>query len=151
LWYCEQASRQPLCYVGFGLSYTKFEHSNLVLPSIFEGREDFVLTVWLDVENVGPRDRAEVVQVYVADLVCSVQRPRKELKAFTKAYLVKGEERTFGIKLDKYALSFWSEEHEKWRVGAGEFEVIIGNSADPRNEVLKGTFNVPETFMWSGL
>ncbi|KFY21172.1 hypothetical protein V491_03102, partial [Pseudogymnoascus sp. VKM F-3775] len=85
------------------------------------------------------------------DLECSVQRPRKELKAFTKVYLEKGEKRTVQLKLDKYAVSFWSEELEEWKVEAGDFEVIIGKSSDPKDELLKARFNVPKTFSWTGL
>ncbi|KAL2830838.1 glycosyl hydrolase family 3 C-terminal domain-containing protein [Aspergillus cavernicola] len=56
-------------------------------------------------------DRSEVVQIYIFDLACSVQRPRKELKAFKKTWLRKGEKKTCQTTLDRYALSFWSEEY----------------------------------------
>lgn len=149
--YYEKLKREPLFYFGYGLSYTKFEQTNLVVPSVFEAMVDTVITVSVDVENVGNCAGAEVVQVYLSDLECSVQRPRKELKAFTKVYLAKGEKRTAKLRLDKYAVSFWSEELEEWKVEAGDFEVVVGKSADPKDELLKARFNVPKTFSWIGL
>lgn len=149
--YYEKLDREPLFYFGYGLSYTKFEQSNLVVPDTFEAKSDSVVPISIDVENIGDRAGAEVVQVYISDLECSVQRPRKELKAFTKVYLEKGEKRTVQLKLDKYAVSFWSEELEEWKIEAGDFEVIIGKSSDPKDELLKARFNVPKTFSWTGL
>ena len=105
----------------------------------------------LDVTNAGEHDGAAVVQIYISDLECSVQRPRKELKAFRKVLVSKGETRTCHITLDKYALSFWSEEHSQWRVEAGEFEVIVATSADPEDEVSRAKFRLLKTFMWSGV
>lgn len=149
--YYEKLKRAPLFYFGYGLSYTQFEQTDLLVPSIFEAKVDTFITVSIGVKNIGDRAGAEVVQVYVSDLECSVQRPRKELKAFTKVSLAPGEKRTVELKLDKYAVSFWSEELEEWKVEAGDFEVIIGKSSDPEDELLKATFNVPNTFSWTGL
>lgn len=149
--YYEKLRREPLFYFGYGLSYTKFEYTNLVVPNVFEAKADADITVSVDVENIGERPGAEVVQVYVRDLICSVQRPRKELKAFAKVYLGEGEKRTIHLKLDKYAVSFWSEELEEWKAEAGDFETIIGKSSDPKDELLKATFNVLKTFSWTGL
>jgi beta-glucosidase len=149
--YYEKLKREPLFYFGYGLSYTQFEQTNLVVPSVFAANADTVITISVDVENVGKRPGAEVVQVYVGDLDCSVQRPRKELKAFTKVSLAMGEKRSVQLDLDKYAVSFWSEELEEWKVEAGDFEVIIGKSSDPKDKLLKARFRVPKTFSWTGL
>jgi beta-glucosidase len=154
--YYEKVNRQPLFYFGYGLSYTSFEYSNLVVPDVVGSNiagvmEDLVFKVSVEVTNVGNLDGSEVIQVYVADLGCSVQRPKKELKAFKKVHLAKGERRTCHVDLDKYALSFWSEEHSQWKAEAGDFAVIIATSADPKNEVLRETFTLTKTFLWSGL
>lgn len=95
------------------------------------------MEISVDIVNTGKCDGAEVIQVYVADLDCSLQRPRKELKAFKKVTII----------LDKYALSFWSEGSSQWRAEAGDFTVIIATSADPKDEVLRGFFRLLDTFM----
>ncbi|KAH8651670.1 glycoside hydrolase superfamily [Ilyonectria robusta] len=149
--YYEKIDRPPLFYFGYGLSYTKFEYSNLRVPGTFIGQENHVMEICVDIANTGSYDGSEVVQVYVSDIECSVQRPRKELKAFQKVRIAKGEKRTCTISLDKYALSFWSEEYSKWRAEAGDYAIIIATSADPNDEVLQKTFRLQETFMWAGL
>ncbi|KAF4472515.1 hypothetical protein FALBO_596 [Fusarium albosuccineum] len=150
--YYEKVDREPLFYFGYGLSYTRFEYSNLVVASFFDGREDHVTEISVDVANVGDYDGSEVVQVYISDLESSsVQRPARELKAFKKVHLAKGEKNTCSIPLDKYALSFWSEEHSKWRAEAGDFAVIVARSSDPSHQVLRADFTLRQTYMWSGL
>ncbi len=88
----------PLFPFGFGLSYTKFKLSNLVLSSTriaLNGK----LTVRVDVENVGGRAGDEVVQLYVQDVVASVTRPVKELKGFQRISLQSGEKKTLKFEL----------------------------------------------------
>ncbi|OBT91383.1 hypothetical protein VE01_10598 [Pseudogymnoascus verrucosus] len=154
--YYEMIDRPPLFYFGYGLSYTDFEYSNLIVPDVVcprvvGGMNDVVFNISVDVTNVGTYDGSEVIQVYITDLECSVQRPKKEFKAFQKVYLAKGERRTCHFTLDKYALSFWSEEHSQWITEAGDFVVVIATSADPADELLRVSFTVTETFLWSGL
>lgn len=149
--YYEKLKTLPLFYFGYGLSYTHFEYSNLVVPDFFPPAADGAIEIVFDLLNNGDFDGSEVAQIYVADLDCKLQRPCRELKAFTKVSLAKGEKRTCTIVLDKYALSFWSEEFSQWRAEAGDFGVIIATSSDPQDEVLRGIFNLPKTFMWSGI
>ncbi|MGK4568945.1 glycoside hydrolase family 3 C-terminal domain-containing protein [Flavobacterium sp. 3HN19-14] len=87
------SDNSPLYPFGFGLSYTTFAYSNLKISTSkinFEGK----LRVSVDVANTGNYDGAEVVQLYVKDLVGSVTRPVKELKGFEKIMLKKGEMKT---------------------------------------------------------
>ncbi|KIL88322.1 hypothetical protein FAVG1_08401 [Fusarium avenaceum] len=147
----EAVDREPLFYFGYGLSYTKFVYSDLAVPSTFEASEEYEMNISVNVKNVGSDSGAEVVQVYVSDVVSSVQRPAKELKAFAKVYLAAGETKTVTVKLSKYALSFWSEEHGQWKAEEGVFEVIIATSAHPDHEVLRSSFKLPETILWSGI
>ncbi|KAM5356881.1 hypothetical protein ACJ41O_003527 [Fusarium nematophilum] len=149
--YYEMLKVPPLFYFGHGLSYTTFELTNLIVSEAFKGGVDGKLEVLVDVANTGMADGAEVVQVYVADKESSLQRPRKELKAFTKVFLSKGEKKTCTVTLDKYAVSFWAEEFDQWIAEAGDFEVIIAKSANPADELLRSTFTLAETFRWSGL
>ncbi|KAH7233008.1 glycoside hydrolase superfamily [Fusarium tricinctum] len=147
----EAVDREPLFYFGYGLSYTTFVYSDLVVPSAFEASEEYEMNISVNVTNVGSDSGAEVVQVYVSDAESSVQRPAKELKAFAKVYLTAGETKTVPLKLGKYALSFWSEERGQWKAEKGVFEVIIATSAHPDHGVLRSSFELPETFFWSGI
>jgi len=116
---------------GHGLSYTRFEYSNLKVnpPGIVVGESDFSVTVSVDVRNTGKRKGAEVVQVYVKDVECSVQRPNKELKGFEKVYLEPGEKKTISIKLNRDAFAFYDSDRRHWVVEPGEFEIMVGSSS----------------------
>ena len=150
--YYEKVQVSPQFYFGHGLSYTQFEYSNLVLPASFRQEDQACFAdISVDITNVGGREGSEVIQVYVSDLESELQRPVRELKAFKKVRLGAGERATCRLTLDKYAVSYWSEEESQWKAEAGDFEIIIARSADPEAEVLKGTINLPRTFLWSGL
>ncbi|EXK78069.1 hypothetical protein FOQG_17250 [Fusarium oxysporum f. sp. raphani 54005] len=150
--YYEKLMVSPEFYFGYGLSYTSFNYSGLIVPKYFNQSDQ---TCWaeiaINVTNVGSRDGAEAVQIYIKDLQSEVQRPDKELKAFKKVELAKGESRMCHITLDKYAVSYWSEEEGKWKAEAGDFEVIVSRSADPKDEILRGTISLNHTFLWSGV
>lgn len=112
---------------GFGLSYTTFALSDLDVTttgSVDPG--DLAATVVVTVANTGTVAGAEVVQVYVRDVECSVARPVRELKGFAKVVLEPGESRQVTITLDQRAFSFWSELLGKWVVEAGEFAIEVG-------------------------
>ena len=82
-------SNEPLYPFGYGLSYTTFAYSDIHLSST-EMSADGELTATVTVTNTGSRDGAEVVQLYIRDLVGSVTRPVKELKGFEKIFLKAG-------------------------------------------------------------
>ncbi|KAF2649961.1 glycoside hydrolase family 3 protein [Lophiostoma macrostomum CBS 122681] len=149
--YYEKLKTSPLFYFGYGLSYTSFEYSNLVVPEEFADATGQILQASVNVTNTGSVFGAEVIQLYIADLDSSIQRPRKELKAFKKVGLEKGETQTVRLEFYRSALAFWSEEDLQWRAEAGKFKVIIARSADPEDELLEATFNLPATLLWSGL
>jgi len=98
----------PLYPFGYGLSYTRFEYTNLVLPS--QTKIGAGIDVQLTVKNTGEMAGKEVVQVYLEDLYASVTRPLKSLKAFRKIHLEPQEEKTLVIHLDSEALSLYDEE-----------------------------------------
>ena len=117
---------------GFGLSYTDFELSELVV-AVSGSAADGTLgaQVGVTVTNTGPVAGAEVVQVYVRDVAASAARPVRELKGFTKISLAPGEARSVSVTLDQRAFSFWSELLGRWVVEAGEFAIEVGrNSRD---------------------
>jgi beta-glucosidase len=149
--YYEKMDRPAMFAFGYGLSYSSFTYSSLEVPRSFGPIPTHVMEITVDVKNAGPFDGAEVIQVYISDLTCSVQRPLRELKAFDKVFLKTGEQKRCTLSLDKYALSFWSEEYDQWMAEAGEFSVILARSADPRDEIVRKTFVLEKTFFWTGV
>lgn len=119
---------KPTFAFGHGLSYTTFKVANLKAESA--ETTDGNMTFTVDITNTGSRDGADVVQLYISDPKCSVDRPVKELKAFSKVYLKAGETKTVTLKTDKRALSFWDEASNDWKAEPGEFIAQAGDSSD---------------------
>ncbi len=118
-----ETSRDPLYEFGFGRSYTEFEYSDLEITA--EGHD---VTVSLTVENVGDRDGDEVVQLYVSDLVASVTRPVKQLRAFKRVGVSAGESVrvTFSLGDDDFALY---DRNMNKIVEPGDFVISVGASS----------------------
>ena len=118
----------PLFPFGYGLSFTNFAYSDISLD-----REtypaDGTLTVSFTLTNTGDRDGTEVVQVYVRDLVGSVTRPVKELKAFERVALKAGESRSLTVQIPVAELAFYGLDGER-KVESGDFQLwVAGDSA----------------------
>ena len=134
------APNTPLYPFGYGLSYTKFNITNLRLDKTsIKPTENVQATV--EVENTGTRDGAEVVQLYLHDVAASISRPVKELKGFERVVLRKGEKRTLTFTLTPKDLSFIGRDL-KPTLEDGDFEVYVGDSSDAN---LKETFTVSRT------
>jgi beta-glucosidase len=70
-----------------------------------------------------------VVQVYVGQISCSVERPVRELKGFAKVYLEPSESRRTSVDLPKRAFAYWSEQTGDWKIEPGEFVIEVGVSS----------------------
>lgn len=147
----EKMQRPAMFPFGHGLSYSRFSYTELKVPAVFESAADHAMAISVKVTNEGQYSGAEVIQVYISDLESSIQRPSRELKAFDKVFLAEGETKTCTLSLDKYALSFWSEEYDQWVAESGDFAVIIGRSAAPEDEITRATFTLRKSFLWSGV
>ena len=126
-WY--EANNIPVQWAfGHGLSYTTFEYSNAkaAKPSM---KADGTMKVTVDVKNTGNCDGHEIVQLYIADPVASIDRPVKELKGFEKVYLKAGEKKTVSFEIDAADLSFYDVVKGGWNAEAGEFQALIGPSS----------------------
>ena len=126
-------SNDPLYPFGYGLSYTDFKYSDVELSSktLTNNGE---LTATVTVTNTGMRDGAEVVQLYIRDLVGSVTRPVKELKGFRKIFLKAGESTKVSFTITPELLKFYDYDLN-YVCESGDFNVMIGgNSRD-----VKGT------------
>jgi beta-glucosidase len=123
-------SRYPF---GHGLSYTRFELSELELgsPRVDAGPSG-VVQLRFTVRNVGPRAGIAVPQLYVRDLLASVVRPVKELKAFCRVALGAGEAARVSFDVPTDMLSFTGPDGSRI-VEPGEHELQVGaSSADIR-------------------
>ena len=126
--YYDKKDVMPLFPFGHGLSYTRFEYSDLQLSaSQFATSEG--LKVQCQVRNAGARPGKEVVQLYVRDVQSSLVRPEKELKAFAKVSLEAGETKTVTFTLDQEAFWFYNPAAGGWQVEPGEFEILLGASS----------------------
>lgn len=117
----------PLYAFGYGLSYTKFKLENARLTKKRIARNG-ATQVHVDVTNTGKRAGAEVVQLYIRDVVSSVTRPVKELKGFKKVSLKPGETTTVAIDITPASLKFF-DINMKYVVEPGDFEIMIGTSS----------------------
>jgi beta-glucosidase len=127
---------EPLFAFGYGLSYTTFAYSNLVVSDRLTDAEP--LKVCVDLENRGPRAGTEIVQLYVNDVYSSVTTPAKELKAFARVRLEPGEKRTVEMSVAYEQLALVDQELNSV-VEPGVFEVMVGSSSRDR-DLLKATF-----------
>lgn len=112
---------------GYGLSYTDFKYSDMVLSSAsLTGNQ--TLNISVTVSNTGKYDGEEVVQLYIRDLFGRVVRPVKELKGFQKVFIKKGESKKIDFKLTPEDLKFFDDNlNFDWE--GGEFDIMIGTNS----------------------
>jgi len=119
----------PLFPFGYGLSYTKFQISNLSI-SASTIKPDGRASVSVDVANIGRRSGDEVVQLYIRRPAASVTRPVRELKGFERIKLLPGEKRRVEFTLGAQELGFYNRDM-RFVVEPGEIKVFVGaNSVD---------------------
>ena len=120
-----QTAGVPVAFpFGHGLSYTSFAYSDLTASA--DG-------VTLTVTNIGTREGAEIVQLYVAKPDAKIFRPAQELKGFAKVSLRPGESRAVVIPLDDKAFRYWNTQTNRWEIEGGQYELRVGaSSADIR-------------------
>ncbi|WP_372662328.1 beta-glucosidase [Cohnella sp.] len=140
--YYDTKQIEPLFPFGFGLSYTTYEYSNLVL-SKKNILNDEQAEVTVTIKNTGSYIGKEIVQLYVRDVESSVIRPSKELKGFAKVELQPGQSKTVVFKLDKRSFAYYNIELKDWHIESGEFEVLVGRSS--KEILLRDTLNVEST------
>jgi len=119
---------QPLYPFGFGLSYTTFAYKHLRVSSKSLAKDGMV-TVSVDVKNMGSRSGDEVVQLYVSHPKSTIERPLKELKGFQRVTLAPHETRTVQIPLRASDLVYWNEKDSKLEVEAELLSLTVGSSS----------------------
>ena len=118
---------------GYGLSYTEFEYSDLVINE--KGAE-------FTIKNTGGYDGAEAAQLYVSLPSSGIFRAKKELKGFTKVFLKKGEQKKVSIPFDDLTFRFWNNETDSWAVEGGTYDILIGSFVEDIR--LKGSLDVKQ-------
>jgi len=128
----------PLYSFGYGLSYTKFNYSDITVSNT-NPKGDQTIQASVTVTNNGNYDGAEVVQLYIRDMVGSITRPVKELKGFQKIFLKKGESKKVTFDITPENLKFYNGDL-KYDWESGEFDIMIGtNSTDVKHSKINWT------------
>lgn len=110
--YLDRQKLEPAFPFGFGLSYTTYEYSNIIVKHI-QGHQ---YEVSVDIKNTGKVDGAEIAQLYISQVKSSVERPEKELKGFSRVALKAGETKTVTMKLNNRDFAFWDTPNKGWKV-----------------------------------
>ncbi|MFD0991866.1 beta-glucosidase BglX [Tenacibaculum geojense] len=131
----QDIDNEPLYPFGYGLSYTTFSYSNLKINSVANNK----VSVSVSVTNTGKVAGKEVVQLYLQDVVASVTRPVKELKAFEMVSLKPNETKTITFTLTDKALGFY-DNNGVFKVESGLFKVFVGG--DSKN-TMNTEFSLP--------
>ena len=129
---------KPLFPFGHGLSYSRFEYTDLAI-SAEQIAGDGTVEISATVSNTGDRDGQEVVQLYLSDPVASVVRPLKRLVGFTKVGLAAGESARVSFRLHADRTSFTGPDLQRI-VEPGEFRVRLGASSE--DVTLEGSFRI---------
>ncbi|MBX9853121.1 MAG: glycoside hydrolase family 3 C-terminal domain-containing protein [Cytophagaceae bacterium] len=120
---------KPQWPFGFGLSYTKYEYSNLKLSSktLSSGG---TIKVSVDVKNAGSRAGKEAVELYTRDHFASITPPQQRLRKFKKVTINPGQVVTVEFELSKSDLAFVGVDSKTWVTEAGDFDVMVGGLKD---------------------
>lgn len=123
-----RTARKEVAYpFGYGLSYTKFEYSDLAVADKFtEGDE---LNVSFTITNVGDYDGEEVAEVYVRHNNSPIFKAERELKGFKKVFIKKGESVRVEIALNSRSFAFYNVAVKDWSVLSGDYSVMVGTSS----------------------
>jgi beta-glucosidase len=117
----------PLYEFGYGKSYSTFIYSNLKLSKTNATATD-TITATVQVTNNSARDGAEVIQLYVQDLIASVSVPNIALKGFSKVMIAASKTEIVNIQFKVEDLGLW-DINMKYVVEPGDFLIIVGSSS----------------------
>ncbi|KAL9091062.1 MAG: hypothetical protein Q9165_004989 [Trypethelium subeluteriae] len=118
---------QPWFEFGYGLSYTNFTYSNVTLSATNVSASDQI-TATVHVTNSGGKSGAEVVQMYVKDVLASVDVPNIQLKGFEKVFIHAGQTATVNLPLNVSDVGLWNKQMQ-YVVEPGQFIAYVGASS----------------------
>ncbi|MCH1539670.1 MAG: beta-glucosidase BglX [Flavobacteriaceae bacterium] len=118
---------------GFGLSYTSFNYSDILLNAS-EMTATGSIEASVEVTNTGTVEGKEIVQFYLQDIHASAVRPVRELKGFELIDLKPGETKKVTFTIDEKLLQFYSA-NNTWESETGDFNVFIGTDSTTDRKV----------------
>ncbi len=135
--YFDNKGTTPMYPLGYGLSYTEYEYSNLQVPCSDVTKKGIV-NVKVDVANTGSVNGDEIVMLFVSYPNTSKKRSVKELKGFTRVSLDAGAKKTVTIPLRVQDLRYYDAGSGTWQVESGEVKIMVGSSAAnlPLNDIV---------------
>lgn len=108
---------------GYGLSYTKFEYSDLQVEECQNVKISF------KIKNVGSMKGKEIAQIYISQNKPIIFKAEKELKAFEKLELNPNEEKEVTIELPREDFQYYNSETKKWEIESGKYKILVGKSS----------------------
>lgn len=126
--YYEKERIAPAFCFGHGLSYTQFSYSNLTFKQ--EKGKNKAIKVSFTIKNTGKAAGAEVAQIYIAPISPKIDRPAKELKAFTKVKLATGKSVKVTISLSEQDFAYFDADLHTFITDAGDYEILVGASSE---------------------
>jgi beta-glucosidase len=124
----------PLYPFGYGLSYSTFEYSNLVVDKTSDTQSKVDVTV--EVKNTGKADGEEVVQIYVSNKTAKSIVPKTALKGFKRVYLKQGEKKTVSFTLKPEDFSITNADALQI-VEPGVFDIAVNGAVPDKNSLFK--------------
>ena len=112
---------------GYGLSYTQFNYTNLVMKEDIQGG---VIDFSFDLENIGNYDGEEVAQLYIKFPDSVKEKPIKQLKGFDRVFLKRNQKKTIHLTLNLKDVRLWDVDAAKFITPKGKYEIFIGPSSD---------------------
>ncbi|MFA6677328.1 MAG: glycoside hydrolase family 3 N-terminal domain-containing protein [Bacteroidales bacterium] len=134
-------NKEPLFPFGYGLSYTTFKYEDLIMPKTIKAGEN--VTVKVDITNTGNMDSDEVVQLYITDDEASAPVPVRQLAAFKRVSLKKGETKTISLNVDKVKFSLINNKNKR-EIEPGSFTISLGGGqpVPSTDSYVQGTITV---------
>ena len=134
--YYDKKKMDVLFPFGYGLSYTDFTYSNIIVSvngknaaDVDMIKETDEIIVSADITNTGNCDGAEIVQLYIKNPVVYEIRPEKELRDFAKVFLKAGETKTVTFTLNARAFSYYETRIHDWYAESGDYEILLASSS----------------------
>lgn len=122
--YYNKINQDVLYPFGYGLSYTKFEYSDLKVQ-----KENNKIKITFKIKNIGKIKGKEIAQIYISQINPKIYKPLRELKEFAKIKLKPEEEKIIKINLPRESFEYYNPETKKWAVEEGKYEIQIGKSS----------------------
>jgi beta-glucosidase len=137
----EHDGKTPRFWFGYGISYTKYEYSNLQVLCTDGITTTGRLNVQVTVKNTGTMAGDEVVQLYIGYPSTTARRPPKELKTYARVTLAPGESKNVALSVAAKDMAYWNMTTSQWVVEKVQHKVLVGPSANPAT-LLSANFTI---------